>query len=125
MNDEIRRLSTELVLVEDKEVIMQKDDLILVESGTITEISALLLAIGQKIQDYCGKRVKTNIHMDNGILNVRFQISYGRYIEYETPDDRFMLSINEKNYYVLRLKNLSHYSPMCLVRKIMRDVFGL
>ncbi len=125
MNDETRRLSEELVLVEDKEIIMQKDDLILVESGTITEISAVLLAIGKKIQDYCGERVRTNIHKNNGSLNVRFELSYGRYIEYETPDDRFMLSINEKNYYVLRLKNLSHYSQMCLVRKIMRDVFGL
>lgn len=125
MNDEIRRLSKELVLVEDKEIIMQKDDLILVESGTITEISAVLLAIGKKIQDYCGERVRTNIHKNNESLNVRFELSYGRYIEYETLDDRFTLSINEKNYYVLRLKNISHYSQMCLVRKIMRDVFGL
>lgn len=125
MNDEIRRLSAELVLIEDKEIIMQKDDLILVESGTITEISAVLLAIGKKIQDYCGEQVRTNIHKNNGSLNVRFELSYGRYIEFETPDNRFTLSINEKNYYVLRLKNLSHYSQMCLVRKIMRDVFGL
>lgn len=118
-----RRLTNELVLVDDNEPIMQKDDLILVENSSITEISSKLLLIGQKIENYCGVKVKINIHTNSKALNVRFEFSYGRYIEYETLDE--ILYINDKNYHVLRLKDLSHHSRDCLVIKIMHNVFSL
>lgn len=114
-----------VVLVEDKEDILQKDDLLLVKDGTMTEISSNLMAVAQKIEAYCGRKVKTNIHIQGRELNVRFTLSYGRYIEFETPDNCFSLSVNDENYYVLQLKYLSHYSRMCLVMQIMRDVFDL
>ena len=114
-----------VVIAEDKEHILQKDDLILVKAGTVANISSNLMAVGQKIEAYCGKKVKTNINMLERCLNVRFTFSYGRYIEFETPDNRFMLSVNGDDYYVLQLKCLSHYSRECLVMQIMRNVFNL
>lgn len=120
-----RRITDELVLIEDKETIMQKDDLILVENGNLTEISSKLILIGQKIEDYCGVKVKTNIHIDTDKLNVRFELRYGRYIEYEALGKHFILSINDKEFYVLRLKDISNHSRQCLVMKIMHNVFGL
>ena len=114
-----------LIVKGKKENIMQKDDLLLVKDGTVTEISSSLMAVAQKIEDYCARRVKTNIHINQGILNVRFELSYGRYIEYETLDDCFTLSINGEKFYVLRVIGLSHYSRTCLVMQIMRNVFGI
>ena len=118
-----RRLTNELVLVDDNESIMQKDDLILVENGSIADISSKLLLIGQKSEKYCGVKTKINIHTNSKALNVRFEFRYGRYIEYETLDE--ILYINDKKFYVLRLKDLSHHSRDCLVMKIMHNVFNL
>ena len=121
----VRRISDELVLADDIEAIKQTEDLILIQKGTTAEISCQLLKISKKIEESCKERVQTIIHLDKHLFNVCFKFSYGRYIEFENRTYCDRLSINNSDYYVLRLKSLSHYSKECLVMKIMADVFGL
>ena len=100
-------------------------ELIFVEEGTASSISAQLVSIGEMIEAYCGEDVNTQLHIENGIYKIRYELSYKRAIEFKTIRRNFYIEYSDKKYCVLQLNDLTHFDRRSLVMKILKDVFDL